>query len=168
MDTGRRYDLDDYHALVPAMTWLCAQIADSTGDEFPPFAMFTQLANTEKENKRLKQLLAEERASLTAQSHVSPITIPELLPAKSPSKTVATLCRLPFTPADLQALLQFLKLLDSNGNNITTELQSRNRSRWGKFTAAYRVLQRNSLMETTTDDVEWATAFEIAYKAKHN
>lgn len=78
--------------------------------------------------------------------------------------SVSDLCVAPFTPSDLTALLQYLGLLNENGENLTTQYKGKKRAEWGKFTAAYRVLQRMGLMNATANDSEWATAFKNTYQ----
>ncbi len=79
-------------------------------------------------------------------------------------KNVSELCVAPFTPTDLASLLQYLGLLDANGENLTIQYKGKKRAEWGKFTAAYRVLHRMGLMNATANDNEWAAAFKSAYQ----
>lgn len=80
--------------------------------------------------------------------------------------TVAELCRPPFTKADLSNLLQHLRLIDSSGICLTNSLEGKGAGLRSKFTAAYRVLHRAQLMESTANDAEWASAFRTEYHAE--
>lgn len=130
---------------------------------------FTQATTQDDErqvaNQRLEALPENYRTPLSSRSSLEAL-VSHQLPVKRRGITIEQLCLLPFTPADLTDLLQHLRVLDSDGNNLTVTFKGRNRSQWGKFTAAYRVLQRYKLMDVTSNDVEWADAFKIAYKVE--
>ncbi|MBU6119492.1 hypothetical protein [Hymenobacter siberiensis] len=83
----------------------------------------------------------------------------------SSKATIAELCISPFTPADLSNLLQHLRLIDSRGNCLTNDLRGKAQGLRSKFTAAYRVLHRRGLMDSTSNNAEWVNAFHIAYGA---
>lgn len=85
---------------------------------------------------------------------------------ETPVPTVADLCRLPFTPADLSELLVRLKVISPAGTCLTNDLKGKAQGPRAAFTAAYRVLHRAGLLNPVVDDKTWATAFLQAYGAK--
>lgn len=84
----------------------------------------------------------------------------------APTKTGVTiheLCLAPFTSKDLIELLQRLEVVNASGKDLTGGSKGKGRGIWGRFTAAYRVLQRRGLLDRTANDAEWAKAFQVAF-----
>lgn len=72
----------------------------------------------------------------------------------------------PFKVEHLTSLLQRLEVLDAKGNCLTNGLKGAGAGKKGRFTAAYRVLQREGLMGSTVKDSVWAAAFKAEYGAE--
>jgi len=72
----------------------------------------------------------------------------------------------PFSSTELTELLQHLEVVDSLGHCITNELKGSGQGKKSRFTAAYRVLQREKLMEATERDAIWVEAFNKLYGTK--
>lgn len=84
---------------------------------------------------------------------------------KTVQPTIADLCQNGFTASDMADLLRFLGLIDQNNTCIIAEgVKGRAAGKRSKFTAAYRVLRYKELLANTKSNLEWANAFNKAYK----
>ena len=83
----------------------------------------------------------------------------------TPPSTVVDLCRPPFEPDDLKELLVRLKVISPASTCLTNDLRGKAQGLRAAFTAAYRVLHREGLLEPVGDKI-WATVFLQAYGAK--
>lgn len=116
-----------------------------------------------KANKQRAKIIRKwlKRRATELQIHQSSTPAPSLI-----RTTVDELCVSPFTKLDLDRLLQHLRLIDSQNNCLTNNLEGKGAGLRSKFTAAYRVLHRARLMEATAYDAEWASAFRTEYHAE--
>ncbi|GAB3877145.1 hypothetical protein GCM10028824_36520 [Hymenobacter segetis] len=122
-----------------------------------------RLDNALKTHKQLEEL--EKELFVPELASASPGKSPA--PASNPARTtIEELCIAPFTKSDLDQLLQQLRLIDSQNNCLTNNLEGKAAGLRSKFTAVYRVLQRARLMDSTANDAEWANAFRSAYHAE--
>ena len=108
---------------------------------------------------------AELTAPATTVVGGSVVSSDTIQPKQPPVSPAADLCRPPFTPLDLNELLIRLRVISPAGACLTNDLKGKAQGLRAAFTAAYRVLHWEGLLEPVSDK-EWPVAFSQAYGAK--